>query len=666
MATGRRAFARDTAAETMTAILREEPEKAVASDTSAAPELQRIITRCLEKNPEERFQSARDLAFDLRSIATQTGASGKDWKTRGGRNWRWAALGGIVVVITAVAIWKLAPHQEAPKQAEEIPRIVVLPFENLGSPDDQYFADGISEEITSRLAAVSGLQVISRTSAIQYKENRPPLRQIGQELDVGYVLEGTIRWDRSGEGHGRVRITPQLIRVADDSHLWSERYDRVLEDIFTVQSDIAEEVIGHLETALLEPERGLVETRPTDNMEAYKAYLLGNQHTYGGYEERYKRLAVEMYERAVALDPEFALAHAALCEAYTSLFYFGFDRRTERLDQAKASGERALALQPGLPAGHRSLGWYYLLGFSDFDRALDEFRIAETALPNDSVTLYGIFATLEHRGHWDEALMALDRWQRADPQGYWAAHEAAWFYTLLRDYQIAEEERRRSIAIGPDVPDGYADGAWTYVLWDGATNRARRFLESAPELGSPQIAHISVLLDLLDRNPDSALAQLEASSIDWFSTVGGGFETKELLECRCLSARGDAEGVERACGSAVERLRREIQTTPNDYSLYCALGHALAFLGRKEEAVRAGEHAVELMPISKNVFTGPETVVNLAKIYIRVGETDKALDLIEELLSIPCAISAGLLRLDPAWDPLRDHPRFQAILEKYE
>ena len=198
MATGRRAFARDTAAETMTAILREEPEKAVASDTSAAPELQRIITRCLEKNPEERFQSARDLAFDLRSIATQTGASGKDWKTRGGRNWRWAALGGIVVVITAVAIWKLAPHQEAPKQAEEIPRIVVLPFENLGSPDDQYFADGISEEITSRLAAVSGLQVISRTSAIQYKENRPPLRQIGQELDVGYVLEGTIRWDLSG------------------------------------------------------------------------------------------------------------------------------------------------------------------------------------------------------------------------------------------------------------------------------------------------------------------------------------------------------------------------------------------------------------------------------------------------------------------------------------
>jgi TolB-like protein/Tfp pilus assembly protein PilF len=570
-----------------------------------------------------------------------------------------------VVVIAAVAIWKLAPHQEAPKQAEEIPRIVVLPFENLGSPDDEYFADGISEEITSRLAAVRGLQVISRMSAMQYKDNRASLRQIGEELDVGYVLEGTIRWDRAGEGHGRVRITPQLIRVADDSHLWSERYDRVLEDIFTVQSDIAEEVIAHLETTLLDPERDLVEARPTDNMEAYQAYLLGNQYKGGGYDERYQRLAVEMYERAVALDPEFALAHAALCYAQTSLFWFGYDRSTERLDQARASGERALALQPGLPEGHRALGWYYLGGFSDFDRALDEFRIAEAALPNDSNTLYCLFSTFELQGQWDKALVALDRWQRADPQGYWAAHEAAMFYTLLRDYQKAEAERRRSIAIGPDVPDGYADGAWTYVLSDGTTKRARALLESAPDLGSPQITHVSVLLDLLDRNPDSALAQLEASSIDWFSSLAGGFEPKELLECRCLSAQGAVPGVERACGSAVERLEPEIQKTPKHYFLYSALGHALAFLGRKEEAVAAGEHAVELMPISKDATYGPGTVINLAQIYTRVGESDKALDLIEKLLSIPCHFSVGLLRLDPAWDPLRDHPRFQALLEKY-
>jgi tetratricopeptide (TPR) repeat protein len=189
-------------------------------------------------------------------------------------------------------------------------------------------------------------------------------------------------------------------------------------------------------------------------------------------------------------------------------------------------------------------------------------------------------------------------------------------------------------------------------------------LESAPDLGSPQIALMSVLLDLFDRQPDSALAQLEASSIDWFSAIYS-YEPKDLLECRCLSARGVAEGVETACMSAVGRLEREIQTESNNDFLYSSLGHALAFLGRKDEAVHAGEHAVELMPISKDALIGPDIVINLAQIYTRVGETDKALDLIDELLSIPCNLSVGLLRLDPVWDPLRDQPRFQEILEKY-
>jgi len=307
--------------------LRETPpwrEEPAATDTALAPELQRIIARCLEKNPEERFQSARDLAFDLRSIATQTGAVGTRRRpTAGGQFWRWVAVGGLAVVIAAVAIWQLAPHAEAPEPTEEIPRIVVLPFENLGSPDDEYFAEGITEEITSRLAAVSGLQVISRTSAMYYKGRQVPLRQIGDELDVAYVLEGTIRWDRSGEGYGRVRITPQLIKVVDDSHLWSERYDRVLEDIFTVQSDIAEQVISQLQATILEPERRAIEARPTENMDAYQAYLSGLSLATAGWEPEAFRAAVAMFERAVALDPEFALAYVMLSETHSDVYHFG-------------------------------------------------------------------------------------------------------------------------------------------------------------------------------------------------------------------------------------------------------------------------------------------------------------------------------------------------------
>jgi TolB-like protein len=209
----------------------------------------------------------------------------------------------VLLVVVGVLLWRAQKAPPAGAPHDEHPRIVVLPFENLGSPDDEFFTDGITEEITSRLAAVSGLQVISRTSAMQYKEKRPPLRQIGEQLDVGYVLEGTIRWDRGGSGRGRVRITPQLIRVADDSHMWSERYDRVLEDIFTVQSDIAGQVITQLKTTLLEPERRAIEIPLTDNMEAYQAYLLGAEYRWGSQEERYQRLSIEMLERAVRLDP---------------------------------------------------------------------------------------------------------------------------------------------------------------------------------------------------------------------------------------------------------------------------------------------------------------------------------------------------------------------------
>ena len=278
MANGRRAFVRETAAETMTAILREEPPEASGTDVLLPPELEQSVRRCLEKRPEARFQSASDLAYNLRTITTQTGAVGAHQRPAVGVRW-WVAVGGLAVVIAIVAIWQFAPRVDAPEPTEEIPRIVVLPFENLGSAEDEYFASGITEEITSRLAAVSGLQVISRTSARRYADTDKPIREIGEELQVGYVLEGTIRWDRAGEGHGRVRITPQLIRVADDSHLWSDRYDRMLEDIFTVQSDIAEEVISRLEATILEPERRAIAARPTDNMEAYQAYLAGIRYT---------------------------------------------------------------------------------------------------------------------------------------------------------------------------------------------------------------------------------------------------------------------------------------------------------------------------------------------------------------------------------------------------
>jgi pentatricopeptide repeat protein len=667
MATGSRAFARDTAAETMTAILREQPGDFDVAGGDVAPELRRIITRCLEKNPEERFQSARDLAFDLRSIANQAGGAGKGRQRATGRTLlRWVAVGGIAIVVGAVVIWRLAPHRELAAPTQEIPRIVVLPFENLGPSEDEYFADGLTSEIINRLAVVSGLEVISRTSAMRYKNSDSTIPQIGEELEVDYALEGEVRWEREPEGHGRVRITSQLIRVATDSNVWSERYDQVLEDIFTVQSEIAGQVIAELQVSLFEPEQRAIEARPTDNMEAYQAYLLGAQYRWASLSNRHLLLTVEMMERAVRLDPDFALAHAMLSEAHSRLYHMRYDFTSERLEMARASAERAMDLQPGIPEGHRALGAYYYYGFRDYDRALEQCAIAAETLSNDADLWNTIFAVYRRQGRWDEALEALEQWQRVDPQRYLAAVEAAITYSAMRDFDRTEQEMNRAISIAPDRAEAYWEsGAWNYLRWDGSTQRARELLASAPSLASPEIEYISLMLDLYDRKPDVVLARLEDLSVDVFD-LQLWYAPRHLLECMCLSDMGERQRALAACSSAIEFMEGEIQARPHDYRVYSALGHAFALLGRSEEAVRAGQRAVELMGPSKDALDGPFQEIELAKIYTRVGQSHKALDLIEKLLSIPCDFSVGLLRLDPVWDPLRDHPRFQALLEKYE
>jgi tetratricopeptide (TPR) repeat protein len=259
----------------------------------------------------------------------------------------------------------------------------------------------------------------------------------------------------------------------------------------------------------------------------------------------------------------------------------------------------------------------------------------------------------------------LERWQSSDPQSYEVALESSITYAIIREFEKAEIQMRKAIAIAPDLPDAFNAGAWNYLQWDGTTERARQLLATAPSAESSRIKRSFVELDLYDRKPEAALARLEDVSVDVFLSPYW-YIPKGLLECTALSQMGERKRAEAACASVVEPLEREIETRPHDYRLHIALGHTYAFLGRSEEALLAGEHAVELMPISKDVLDGGDQSIELAKIYTRAGEHEEAVNLIEELLSIPCRLSVGLLRLDPVWDPLRDHPRFQALLEEYD
>jgi serine/threonine-protein kinase len=669
MACGQRAFVRDTAAETMTAILKEEPTDISASGEALPPELAGTVRRCLEKRPQSRFQSARDLAFALRSITGASAPSAAEPTPRvreRKRNVVWIAVPAMAVIAVAVVLgWVLWPRSPAVEGDTTTPRIVVLPFENLGPPEDEYFAVGMTEEISSRLARVSGLGVISRTSAVQYDRAGKNFEQIGRDFGVGFVLEGSVRWDHQAGGAGRVRVNPQLIRVADDTHLWADGYDRVLDDIFAVQSEIAEAVVGQLGVALLPGEQRAIAARPTESLEAYQAYLRGLEYLWDPDEAKASfELAVRMFERAVGHDPAFVAAHGLLSEAHSTLYWYWYDRSPERLEAAREAALRALELDPDSPEGHRALGTYHYLGHRDYQQALEEYRLAAKRLPNDSLIVAGIGWVRRRQGRFDEAIAGLEKALELDPRNAYFASELANTYRFVRQYPEADRYNDLSISLAPNQVVAYARNALTALSWNGALEQARAAVVGAPKNDQPEYCGARVTLELYDRTYQAALDRLAAGPAI-IGDTGTGLHPRELLEgdaYRLMGRAGDARASYHAAHALLEEL---VEEGPKDHRVRGSLARACAGLGRKAEAISEAQAAVELLPVSKDAVAGVGAVWALAAVYTMVGEQDAAIDQLEYLLAIPSWWSAWDLRLDPRWDPLRDHPRFQEILEKY-
>jgi serine/threonine-protein kinase len=675
MTTGRLPFEADTPFAVGVKQKSEMPENPKDINPQIPDDLSRVILRCLEKDKEARYQSSGEVRAELsniekgipttdRVIPERIPSTSKEITVTFRKRWLLIPVLLVVLVAAVLAILFLKKGKPvAPSLRQNM--LVVLPFENLGLPEDEYFADGITEEITSRLAALHELGVISRSSAIRYKNTEKTIKEIGEELGVDFVLDGTVRWDRSPEGRGRVRVTPQLIRVSDDTHLWSDRYDREIEDIFAVQSDIAEQVIRQLDITLLEPERRALKARPTDNLEAYQVYLRGIDYVWKPDEtEEQFRLAVQMFERAIELDPNFALAFAGLSYALSNLSFFGHDLTEENISKAKAAADRVLELQPELPEGHMALGSYYYLCHHDYDRALEELAIAEKGLPNDSGIQSYIGYVRRRQGNFEEAVSYLKKAIELDPQSAFAAGELGDTYQALRRYQEAERYYDRSISLAPDQTTAYMYKADNYRL-QGSLEKARATLEEMPKKTDPASIrnwHIYwVWQEIYERNYPIAL-ELSLSS-DFVGSYGG---QKALITGFVYRFMNKPELARDSFDSARILLEKEVKEQPDDDRAHRRLGIAYAGLSRKEEAIREGKQAAELNPVSKDAYWGPYYVFSLAQIYVMVGEYDAALDQIEYLLSIPSFIlSVPLLRLDPRWDPLREYPRFKQLLEKY-
>ena len=636
--------------------------------------VERILMRALSRQPAERYEGMEAFAQALAATGAQSTITPVALPRvvpvlpHRRRRARLLAIPLVLFAIGGSALWMLRRTENGGRMPAaatdpESRVLAVLPFKNLGDPGDQYFADGLTEELTSRLAGLGGLRVISRTSAEQYRESPKSLKEIGAELQAGYLLEGSVRWERGQGAPGRVRVTPRLIAVADDSPLWGEEYEVELTEVFRVQSEIAQQVTAALDIALRAPEQASLAAAGTSTPEAYDFYLRGNEYASRSYSRGNIEAAADLYRKAVKLDSSFALAWARLGRAHSAMYWFYYDRSPSRLDSALVAVETALRLSPDLAEGRIALGYYYYWGLVDYQRALEEFEAARRQQPSNSELLSAIGYVERRRGQWDSALARFQEAVRYDPRSALRTLDLADVYMWTRDYAEAERRFDRASQLAPDWAEPYAYKAMLHLVWRGDRDRARAVIGQALTRVSPGRMAQALLI------PDAISASLLtsdsvfAAAVDAIrpSSFDGDTARYHLLRAEAWAFRGD-RAAERAHGdSARVLLERQVRARPDDAKLLARAGLAYARSGHKAEAIRAGRRAVGLLPPSLDAYSGPFVMTRLAEIYTLVNEPEQALDTLEPLLTTPSWISPAELRSDPVWAPLRAHPRFARL-----
>jgi serine/threonine protein kinase/tetratricopeptide (TPR) repeat protein len=678
MLTGRMPFRGEHEAAMMYSILNEQPAPLLILRPDIPAELDRIVQRSLEKDPEDRYQHVDDMVSELRRVQKQSTrvvrpqipqqtpdqpAAQTLKPTSRKKLWIGIAGGLVLAGIAATLLYKtvLAPGSGSVSSRK---MLVVLPFENLGSPEQEYFADGITEEITSKLSGLSGLGVIARSSAMQYKKTSKSVKQVGQELGVSYILQGTIRWE-DAEGAKHVRVTPQLINVADGTQVWSEPFESVLSGAFKLQTEIAGNVARALDVALMQPERRSLEASPTTNPEAYDNYLRALSYYNRSYDERDLRIAEQLLTKAVQLDPNFASAYASLSVTHSDIYWEYYDHAEERIVKAKEAAEKSLRLDPALALAHVALGMYYYHGRLDYDNALKELDQALALQPNNVEALEGIGAVKRRQGKFEDAAMNFTKAVEIDPRAGSLNAELAVTYMFLRKFPESERYADKAIALTPDWSEPYVHKANTYLRWNGNVAKARAVLEEAAtrKVGGQDghFTYVSGAVDILDgRYQDSLdrLSRFESKALD----VQEYFIPVDLLKAQIYGYMKRPKEERMAYESSRVMLDRLAKEHPDDSRIHSSLGIAYAGLGRKDDAIREGRLAVQQLPISREALRGIFRAGDLARIYVMTGEQDAALELLEQLLSVPSLFTASMLRLDPEWETLRGNPRFEKLI----
>ena len=574
-----------------------------------------------------------------------------------------AVVGATILVagVGAYAVWSRggAAGEVAPLAGRKM--LAVLPLENRGAPADEYFADGLSEAIAARLGSIRRLGVIAWPSARQYKGSQRSSQEIGRELGAQYLLEGTVRWEKPPGGPSWIRVTPILIRVSDGSQVWAEQYDTVLAGVFAVQANLAARVAGALDIVLGDAERQLLAGRPTANLDAYDAYLRGRQSLEGDWDPADMQMALHRFEHAVALDSTFALAVAWLAITNVRMYWNYVDRDPQRLARAKALVDRLLRLAPDLPETHEALGLYFFEAVRDYQRAVREFLIAKRGRPSDASLTSVIGIVYERQARWDDAVSYGHEAVLLDPRNGDYTSAMGDRYTALRQYPAASYYYDRALALTPRSVSARLTKAIGRLNLTGDRLAAQRTFPDVSEniaptgLQSVVITLSDVVLLLSDEQQTRLLGITPA-------TLGGDSAALALAKAFVYRVRNEAARARASFESARRVLARAVVQEPDDRLKHALLGLALAGLSRGAEAVREGERAVTLLPISLDAVDGALAPANLARIYVLLGEREKAVEQLEIVLSRPGPLSPNWLKADPFWDSLRSSVRFQRLV----
>jgi TolB-like protein/Tfp pilus assembly protein PilF len=682
--TGHPPFAAGTTYETVRLVLDTEPRQPRLWNRKINRDLATICLKCLDKDPQRRYSSALALAEDLerwlkhepiRARRTGLVTRGRKWVRRNPSIAVMAAMLLILAVPLGVMIWKTGSERSplsnvAPPEKS----IAVLPFSNLSKEQENaFFADGVQDEILSGLAKVADLKVISRTSVMPYKSGMARnLRQIGQQLGVAHVVEGSVQ--RSGN---RVRVNAQLVDARTDRHLWAQTYDRDLADVFAIQSEIAKAIAGQLQAKLSPREEKAIQRSPTSDISAFDLYARAKALLDADRASNRRRLvadadylqAIDLLNRAVADDPSFFDAYCQLAYAHDWLYFLGVDHTSARLASAEAALQAASRLRPNAGETHLARGQNLYWGYRDYDGALAELEVARQSLPNDARILRPTGYIQRRQGRWEESTRNLERAAELDPGDTdTLILGIAANYWVCRRYAESKAWMARALAFQPNdaltkVWLGYIDYAWK-----ADTRPLHQTIDSIRATNPAAVPSIAqwwlLYCALAERDGTAAKNALIASKENTiFFTENIAFN-RPFIEGVIARMVKDDDKAQSAFSAARAEQEKIVQAQPNYGPALCVLGLIDAGLGRKDDALREGQRAVELLPVEKDAMQGPAMIKYLAMIAAWVGNKDLACEQLAVVMRRPSSLSYGELKLQPLWDPLRGDARFEKIVEE--